>query len=172
MNEPAFTVLVLCTGNSARSILGEALFNHLGQGHGQGGVRAFSAGSKPKGAPHPGALRLLARRGIDTASFRSKSWDEFTGRNAPPIDLAITVCGNAAGEACPVFMGSPLKAHWGLPDPADATGSEAEIDAAFEETWRLLEMRVRAFLALDRGALSTAALQSALDDIGAMQGAA
>lgn len=164
MYEVPFTVLVLCTGNSARSILGEALFNHLGQGR----VRAFSAGSKPKGVPHPGALRLLARRGIDTAAFRSKSWDEFTAPDAPPIDLAITVCGNAAGEACPVFLGSPLKAHWGLPDPADVTGTEAEIDAAFEETWRLLEMRVKAFLALDLAALDPVALAS----IGAMEGAA
>lgn len=168
MSDTPSTILVLCTGNSARSILGEALFNHLGQDR----VRAFSAGSKPKGVPHPGALRLLARRGIDTASFRSKSWDEFTAPDAPPIDLAITVCGNAAGEACPVFLGSPLKAHWGLPDPADVTGSEADIDAAFEGTWRLLEMRVRAFLALDRAALDKPALQAALAAIGAMEGEA
>ena len=168
MNDKPFTVLVLCTGNSARSILGEALFNLLGEGH----VQAFSAGSKPKGVPHPGALRLLARRGIDTAAFRSKSWSEFTDPAAPPIDLAITVCGNAAGEACPVFLGSPLKAHWGLPDPADASGSDAEVDAAFEETWRLLEMRVKAFLALDRAALDARDLQAALADIGAMEGAA
>ena len=168
MSDTPFTVLVLCTGNSARSILGEALFNHLGEET----VRAFSAGSKPKGVPHPGALRLLARRGIDTAGLRSKSWDEFTAPDAPPIDLAITVCGNAAGEACPVFLGSPLKAHWGLPDPADVTGTEAEVDAAFEETWRLLEMRVQAFLALDRAALDKAALQAALAEIGVMEGAA
>jgi arsenate reductase (thioredoxin) len=168
MTDTPFTVLVLCTGNSARSILGEALFNHLGQGR----VQAFSAGSKPKGVPHPGALRLLARRGIDTAAFRSKSWDEFTAPDAPRIDLAITVCGNAAGEACPVFLGSPLRAHWGLPDPADVTGTEAEVDAAFEETWRLLEMRVRAFLALDWATLGTPALQAALADIGALEGAA
>ena len=168
MTDKPFTVLVLCTGNSARSILGEALFNYLGGEN----VRAFSAGSKPKGEPNPGALRLLARRGIDTSPFRSKSWDEFTGAGSPPIDLAITVCGNAAGEACPVFFGSPLRAHWGLPDPADVTGTEAEVDAAFEETWRLLEMRMRAFLALDRAAMDQRALQAALADIGAMEGAA
>jgi arsenate reductase len=135
-------------------------------------VKAFSAGSKPKGVPHPGALRLLERRGIDTAAFRSKSWDEFSSPGAPAIDLAVTVCGNAAGEACPVFLGSPFKAHWGLPDPADVTGSEAEVDAAFEETWRLLDMRVRAFLALDRASMDKTALQAALADIGAMEGAA
>ena len=168
MKDKVFTVLVLCTGNSARSILGEALFNYLGEGQ----VLAFSAGSKPKGIPHPGALRLLARRGIDTAPFRSKSWEEFTAPGSPHIDLAITVCGNAAGESCPVFLGSPLKAHWGLPDPADVTGSDAEVDAAFEETWRLLEIRVRAFLALDRAAIEKSALQAALAEIGAMEGAA
>ncbi len=168
MSQNPFTILVLCTGNSARSIIGEALFNHLGQGR----VLAFSAGSKPKGVPHPEALRLLARRGIDTSAFRSKSWDEFTAPGAPAIDLAITVCGNAAGEACPVFLGSPLKAHWGLADPADVTGSEADVDAAFEEAWRLLEMRVRAFLALDFAAMEPTALQSALAQIGALEGAA
>lgn len=167
VNQP-INVLVLCTGNSARSILGEALFNHLGEGR----VRAFSAGSRPKGAPHPGALRLLARRGIDPSPFRSKSWDEFSRAGAPAIDLAITVCGNAAGEACPVFSGSPIKAHWGLPDPAEVTGSEADIDAAFEETWRLLEMRVKAFLELDLASMDQSEIQRALATIGAMEGAA
>lgn len=161
-------VLVLCTGNSARSILGEALLNALGEGQ----VRAYSAGSKPKGAPHPGALRLLAAKGIDTAGFRSKSWHEFTGPDTPGIDLAITVCGNAAGEACPVFPGTPLRAHWGLPDPADVEGSEAEVDAAFAETWRLLELRVRAFLALDLASLDRSEAQAALAAIGALEGAA
>lgn len=168
MTDRPFHVLVLCTGNSARSILGEALFNTLGAGR----VRAFSAGSQPKGVPHPGALRLLARKGIDTAAFRSKSWNEFTAPDAPPIDLAITVCGNAAGEACPVFFGAPLKAHWGLPDPADVTGSDAAIDAAFEQTWAWLNMRVAAFLALDFAAMERAALLAELSRIGAMEGAA
>lgn len=161
------TVLVLCTGNSARSILGEALLNQLGQGR----IQAFSAGSKPKGVPHSGALRLLARKGIDTAPFRSKSWLEYSGSGAPTIDLAITVCGNAAGEACPVFPGNPLRAHWGLPDPADVTGSDAEVDAAFEETWQLLEMRVRAMLALDLETMDRAQAQRALAEIGQMEGA-
>jgi arsenate reductase len=168
MTDTPFAVLVLCTGNSARSILGEALFNHLGQVR----VRAFSAGSKPKGVPHPGALRLLARRGIDTAKFRSKSWDEFTAPGAPAVDLAITVCGNAAGETCPVFLGSPLKAHWGLPDPADVTGSEAEVDAAFEETWRLLDMRVRALLATPFETMERRDVTELLARIGRMEGAA
>ena len=117
MSDTPFTVLVLCTGNSARSILGEALFNHLGQDR----VRAFSAGSKPKGVPHPGALRLLARKGIDPAPFRSKSWNEFTGPDAPRIDLAITVCGNA-DQACPLFPGQMNRHHWPFHDPAHATG--------------------------------------------------
>ena len=162
------SVLVLCTGNSARSILGEALFAL----HGEGKVQSYSAGSKPKGVPHPGALRLLERRGIDPASFRSKSWTEFTGPHAPTIDLAITVCGNAAGEACPVFPGTPLRAHWGLPDPADVNGDDAAVDAAFEETWRLLDMRVRAFYALDLAAMERCEAERALREIGGMEGAA
>lgn len=161
-------MLVLCTGNSARSILGEALLGHLGAGR----VQAFSAGSKPAGRPNPGALRLLARKGIAADGFRSKSWLEFTGADAPEIDLAVTVCGNAAGEACPVFPGTPLRAHWGLVDPADVKGSEAEVDAAFEQTWRHLEMRVRAFLALPFETMDRAALQQELARIGAMEGAA
>ena len=163
-----FSVLVLCTGNSARSILGEAIFRKLGAGR----IASHSAGSKPKGVPHAGALRLLARKGIDTAQFRSKSWNEFTGPAAPPVDLAITVCGNAAGEACPVFMGAPLKAHWGLPDPADVIGTEAEVDAAFEQIWRWLEQRVRAFLALPFETMDRKALASELARIGQMEGAA
>lgn len=162
------SVLVLCTGNSARSILGEALFRRLGAGR----LKAFSAGSKPKGVPHPGALRLLTAKGFDTAAFRSKSWLEFTGPDAPEIDLAITVCGNAAGEACPVFPGTPLRAHWGLPDPADVTGGDAAVDAAFAETWRLLEMRVQAMLALPLESMDRDAAQAALAEIGAIEGAA
>ncbi|BBB09941.1 arsenate reductase ArsC [Sphingopyxis sp. EG6] len=161
-------ILVLCTGNSARSILGEALIARKGAGR----VRAFSAGSQPKGAPHPGALRLLAREGYDVAAFRSKSWDEFAVPGAPRIDIAITVCGNAAGEACPLFIGAPVRAHWGLPDPADVAGDEAAVDAAFAETWRLLDMRVRAMLALPLETMSAAERRAALNSIGAMEGAA
>lgn len=161
-------ILVLCTGNSARSILGEALFNHLGAGR----VTAYSAGSQPKGAPHPGALRLLAARGIDTAGFSSKSWNTFTGPGAPTIDLAITVCGNAAGEACPVFPGTPLRAHWGLPDPADVTGNDAAVDAAFAQTWDWLAMRIEALLALPFETMERSELQAQLAAIGQMEGAA
>jgi arsenate reductase (thioredoxin) len=168
MSGATFNALVLCTGNSARSILGEAIFNHLGAGR----VQAFSAGSKPKGVPHPGALRLLARRAIDTAGFRSKNWNEFTGPGAPHIDLAITVCGNAAGEACPVFPGTPLRAHWGLSDPADVTGGDAAEDAAFEDTWRWLEMRVQALLALPFETMERKELTQALSEIGQMEGTA
>lgn len=162
------SILVLCTGNSARSILGEAILNQLSNGR----ITAHSAGSKPKGAPHPGALRLLASKGIDTSLFRSKSWNEFAAPDAPAIDIAITVCGNAAGEACPLFTGAPIRAHWGLPDPADVTGSNAEIDAAFSETWRLLDMRVQALLALPIEAMNASELKAALNEIGKMEGAA
>ena len=168
MSQRLFSVLILCTGNSARSILGEAILRQLGAGR----IAAHSAGSKPKGVPHPGALRLLARKGIDTAPFRSKSWNEFTGPDAPPVDLAITVCGNAAGEACPVFMGAPLKAHWGLPDPADVEGSEAQVNAAFEQTWRWLDLRARALLQLPFETMDRAALTTELARIGHMEGAA
>lgn len=168
MTARPFSVLVLCTGNSARSILGEALFDLRGGGQ----IAAFSAGSRPKGVPHPGALRVLARRGIDGARFSSKSWDVFSGPNGPPIDLAITVCGNAAGEVCPVFAGAPLKAHWGLPDPADVVGGEAAEDAAFEDTWRWLDMRVQAFLALPFETMDRADLLNELARIGLMEGAA
>ena len=168
MTDRLFSVLVLCTGNSARSILGEAILGQLGAGR----IMAHSAGSKPKGVPHPGAIRLLTRKAIDITPFRSKSWDMFTAPDAPPIDLAITVCGNAAGEACPLFMGAPLKAHWGLPDPADVQGSDVEVDAAFEQTWRWLKMRAQALLALPFETMGREALAVELARIGKMEGAA
>jgi arsenate reductase (thioredoxin) len=168
MSDATFNILILCTGNSARSILGEAILADRGEGR----ITAYSAGSRPKGVPHPGALRLLMRKGIDPGKFRSKSWDEFSNPDAPRIDLAITVCGNAAGETCPVFMGAPLKTHWGLPDPADAQGDETAVDNAFEETWRLLEMRVAALLALPFETTDRDAFKAALTRIGTMEGAA
>lgn len=141
MTAAPLKVLVLCTGNSCRSIMGEALFNHLGQER----ITAFSAGSKPTGQVHLKSLALLQSKGIATTGFRSKSWDEYANT---PIDVVITVCDNAAGEACPVFFGAPVKAHWGVPDPAHATGTEAEVMAAFENAYRTLEARVKAFLRL------------------------
>jgi arsenate reductase len=161
-------ILVLCTGNSARSILGEALLNQRGAGR----LQAYSAGSKPKGVPHPAALRLLEKHGINPSSFRSKSWDEFAAPEAPAIDIAITVCGNAAGETCPLFIGAPVRAHWGLPDPADVSGTDAQVDAAFAETWRLLNMRVDALLALPFEMMNAHDLKIALTEIGKMEGAA
>jgi arsenate reductase (thioredoxin) len=168
MAQRPFSVLVLCTGNSARSILGEAMLASRGAGR----IVAHSAGSRPKGVPHPGALRLLARKGIDTAPFASKSWNVFTGPSAPEIDLALTVCGNAAGEACPVFPGAPLRAHWGLPDPADVTGDDATVDAAFEQTWHWLGLRVEALLALPFETMDSDELARELARIGQMEGAA
>jgi arsenate reductase (thioredoxin) len=153
MSEGLTNILILCTGNSARSILGEAILTEKGKGR----IVAYSAGSKPKGVPHPGALRLLARRGIDPSPFRS--------------NLAITVCGNAAGEACPLFLGAPLKAHWGLTDPADVEGDDAAVDAAFEETWRLLTLRVSALLALPFETMERDAFKATLAEIGEMEGA-
>ena len=161
-------VLVLCTGNSARSILGEVLFNALGSGR----VRAFSAGSKPAGAVNPGALRLFDREEIDATQLRSKSWSEFAAPGAPPIDIVITVCGSAAGEACPVFPGRIVRAHWGLSDPAAVTGGEAAVDAAFARTWTLLRRRVEALLALPFETMSDAELTRELGTIGQMEGAA
>lgn len=161
-------ILVLCTGNSARSILGEVLFNVLGKDR----VRAFSAGSKPAGAVNPGALRLLHREGLDADGLRSKSWSEFAAPGAPRIDIVITVCGNAAGEACPAFPGRVIRAHWGLADPAAVPGGEAAEDAAFERTWALLSERIQAFLALPFETMAEAELQRALGNIGQMEAAA
>jgi arsenate reductase (thioredoxin) len=144
MSAPPLNVLVLCTGNSARSILGEAIINRLGEGR----FRGFSAGSFPKGEVHPGALRLLKRRSYPTDALRSKSWDEFAGPDAPVLDVTITVCDNAAGEVCPVWPGRPATAHWGLPDPAGVAGDDAAVDAAFEATHDALERRIARLLEL------------------------
>ncbi|MGQ0611744.1 MAG: arsenate reductase ArsC [Paracoccaceae bacterium] len=162
MPEP-LQILILCTGNSARSILAEAAFNLLGQGR----VRAFSAGSRPTGQPHPLALALLAGKGIDTGFARSKSWDEFAGPQAPRMDLVITVCDSAAAETCPFWPGAPVRAHWGLPDPAAVTGAEAARAGAFARTWAAMERRVRALLDLPFETLDAPALKAHLDAIGA-----
>lgn len=143
MTHRPFNVLVLCTGNSARSILGEALFNHLGAGR----VRAFSAGSNPGGKVNPVALETLEKHGIRVTDARSKSWDEFAAPGAPHIDFIFTVCANAANEPCPVWPGHPITAHWALPDPAHVEPLAAR-RAAFEAAYQQIERRVRAFLDL------------------------
>jgi arsenate reductase len=156
-------VLFLCTGNSARSILAEALMNELGAPH----FRGYSAGSTPKGAVNPYALRLLQARGHDVDAFRSKSWDEFATPDAPAQDFIITVCDNAAGEVCPVWPGRPATAHWGQPDPAAVEGAPEDIAAAFEDASCILEARIRAFLSLPFDDLGAEELRDRLRDIGA-----
>lgn len=158
-------VLFLCTGNSARSILAEAALNRLGAGR----LRGFSAGSRPAGAPHPLALDLLAREGIDTTFARSKSWNEFAGPDAPKMDFVFTVCDSAAAEECPFWPGQPVSAHWGLPDPAAATGTEAERALAFADTWRMLNRRIAAFAALPISELDAMSLRTRLTEIGDMR---
>ncbi len=154
--QPPLKILILCTGNSCRSILAEAALNYLGQGR----IEAYSAGSKPAGHVHPKSLALLAAKGIPTQGLRSKSWDEFDDK---ALDAVITVCDSAAGEACPVFPSNPVKAHWGMADPAAATGTDAEITAVFAATYDLLQRRINALLklpaTLDRAAF-TAALRA------------
>mgnify|MGYP003341604938 CR=1 FL=1 len=162
-----YHVLILCTGNSARSILGEALIERWGQTpEGQPRFRGFSAGSRPKGRPHPAALALLSWLGFATAGLRSKSWDEFAAPGAPPLDIVITVCGSAAGEICPVWSGAPLRAHWGIDDPAAVEPAGPRQDAAFLRAYQELEARVKEFSALPVATMDRAALQRALDDIG------
>lgn len=153
------TVLVLCTGNSCRSILAEALFHQLGKGR----VRAFSAGSFPTGQVNANALATLQRHGLSTDGYRSQSWHEFADQ---AIDMAITVCDNAAGEVCPAYLGSAVKVHWGLPDPAHVSGSAADIEAAFENTYAALEKRIRAMLALPLDDLTDGELRILLNQIG------
>ena len=146
----SINVLVLCTGNSARSILGEALFNHLGRGR----VRAFSAGSKPAGQVNPVALETLAKHGVPLPpDARSKSWDEFAVAGAPKLDYIFTVCASAAGETCPIWPGHPTTAHWGIADPAHVEPIEARREA-FEKAFQSLEKRIKAFLALDLATMS------------------
>lgn len=157
-----FHTLFLCTGNSARSILAEALLNHRGQGV----FRAYSAGSQPAGRVNPHALRLLERMGIPAPGARSKGWDEFAASGAPQLDLVITVCDNAAGEVCPVWPGQPVTAHWGVADPATASGSEADIANAFRAAFDVLEHRIRALASLPVESLDRPALRRRLEAIG------
>ena len=162
MAERPYEVLFLCTGNSARSILAECLLARLGGGR----FRAHSAGSHPKGSVHPLALRLLRELGQETRGLRSKSWDEFARRGAPPLDFVFTVCDNAAGESCPVWPGQPVTAHWGVEDPAGFAGTEAEQLDAFRRAHVALERRIRLFAALPLEALDRLSLCRELDSIG------
>lgn len=157
-----FNVLFLCTGNSARSIMAEALVGHWGGGR----FRAFSAGSHPRGAVDPLTLRLLSSLGLPTDGLRSKSWDEFAAADAPPLDFVFTVCDAAAGETCPNWPGQPMTAHWGIPDPVTADGDEAARLDAFRQAFRQLENRIKLFTALRLDALSKLALQQKINDIG------
>jgi len=162
MTDRIRNVLFLCTGNSARSILAEAIL----QREGAGKFRAFSAGSQPKGEVHPFALELLKTLNHDTGFARSKSWDEFEGPDAPQMDFIFTVCGNAAGETCPVWPGHPMTAHWGVPDPAAVKGAEAVRRVAFADAYRMLNSRISIFVNLPLESLDELALQTRLDSIG------
>jgi arsenate reductase (thioredoxin) len=162
MSERPFNVLFLCTGNSARSIMAEVILNRAGQGK----FRAFSAGSQPKGEIHPYTLDLLRKLHYDVTGLRSKSWLEFSGSDAPKLDFVFTVCDNAAAETCPVWPGQPMTAHWGVPDPAVATGTEAEIRYAFANALRMLTNRINIFVSLPLESLDQLSLQRRLDAIG------
>jgi protein-tyrosine-phosphatase len=162
-NHP-YNVLFLCTGNSARSIIAEAILNNVGAGK----FRAYSAGSQPKGRVHPETIRLLQSLGYDTSGFRSKSWSEFADPSAPLLDFVFTVCDNAAGEACPLWPGQPMTAHWGVPDPAETAGTEAEIALTFKDAYRMLDQRIGIFTSLPLGSLEQLTLQHKLREIGSV----
>lgn len=162
-NRP-LNVLFLCTGNSARSIMAEAILNRLGTGK----FRGYSAGSHPTGRVNPLALNLLRKANYDVASLRSKSWEEFAQPSAPKLDFVFTVCDDAASETCPIWPGQPMSAHWGLPDPAKATGTEAERSLAFADTMRMLTQRIGIFVNLPLDKLSKLSLQEELNTIGRM----
>ncbi len=164
MSEKQYNVLVLCTGNSARSILGEVLFNNYGKGK----FKAYSAGSKPAGTVNPGALEWLQGQGYGTIGLRSKSWDEFATPGAPEFDFIFTVCDNAAGEACPIWPGKPATAHWGIPDPAHVAGDE-ERRAAFNKAAEQLARRIQLFMSLPIEKLDKLTLKEKLAEIGRIQ---
>lgn len=167
MTDRIFNVLFLCTGNSARSILAESILSKDGEGR----FRAFSAGSMPKGAVNPLAIHTLERLGYPTAGLRSKSWDEFEKPGAPVMDFVFTVCDNAAGEVCPIWPGHPLKAHWGIEDPAAVEGTPVQQLTAFATAFRYLKNRIDAFIALPIGKLEVASLRQQIGTIGRGEGA-
>jgi arsenate reductase len=158
----SYDVLFLCTGNSARSILAESLLNRAGAGR----FRAWSAGSMPAGRVNPHALKLLDRLDYPVDGLRSKSWDEFAAEGAPELDFIITVCDNAAGEVCPIWPGKPMRAHWGVPDPAAAEGSDAEVALAFADAYRMLKNRIDLFVSLPVAKLDQLSLKQRMDEIG------
>jgi protein-tyrosine-phosphatase len=162
MTERPYNVLFLCTGNSARSIMAEAILNRAGAGK----FKAYSAGSHPKGEVHPRTVQLLKRLNHATDDLRSKPWDEFAVPDAPHLDFVFTVCDNAANEVCPVWPGQPMTAHWGVPDPAAATGTEAQIGLAFSEAYRYLNTRISIFISLPLAKLDKLSLKKRLDEIG------
>ncbi len=162
MNGRVYKVLFLCTGNSARSIIAEAILERYGGGQ----FEAFSAGSRPRGDVHPKALDLLHHQGHDVSLLRSKSWDEFAGRGSSDLDFVFTVCDNAAQEICPVWPGQPMTAHWGIPDPASVEGTEAERRYAFADAYRMLRQRITIFVNLPIPSLSSLALKKEVDEIG------
>ena len=165
MSDRLYNVLFLCTGNSARSILAEAILRNLGTGR----FNAFSAGSRPKGEVHPFALELLQNLKLDASFARSKSWEEFARPGSPKMDFVFTVCDNAANESCPVWPGQPMTAHWGIPDPAAAEGTDAEKHLAFADAYRQLSNRISAFLALPLASIDRMSLQSRLREIGKLE---
>lgn len=162
MSDHVFNVLFLCNANSARSIMGEAILNRIGAGR----FKAYSAGARPKGSVNPYALQLLESLNYDTSFARSKSWDEFSGTDAPQMSFIFTVCDNTANESCPVWLGHPMTALWAVPDPAKASGTEAERHLAFADAYRMLNNRIAVFTNLPMGSLDHLALQQHLDDIG------
>lgn len=162
-----YNVLFLCTGNSARSILAESILNTEGKGR----FKAYSAGSQPKGEVNPHALKELEALGYPVTGFRSKSWDEFAEADAPEMDFIFTVCDSAAGEACPVWIGHPMTAHWGVEDPAAIEGSEVETGRAFAQAARFLKNRIMSFISLPLASIDKLALESHLRQIGTMEGA-
>jgi arsenate reductase len=161
-----YNVLFLCTGNSARSIIAEAILNRLGPEN----FRAYSAGSQPKGRINPNTIHLLQSLGYDISCYRSKSWDEFAKAGEPEFDFVFTVCDNAAAETCPVWPGQPMTAHWGIADPAEAAGTPAEVALAFKEAYRLLHQRIGIFTSLPLRSLGRLTLQGRLREIGRMEG--
>lgn len=160
--EKRYNVLFLCTGNSARSIMAEAIMNQKGFPS----FTAYSAGSHPKGVVHPVALRLIEKAGLSTIGLRSKDWAEFAKPGAPPLDFVFTVCDNAAKEICPVWPGQPVTAHWGVPDPAAVEGMPERIEKAFRETLMILERRISLFLCLPLSSLDSLAIKNEIDRIG------